>query len=381
MSDRAAGLYLHVPFCARICPYCDFAVRTGDAARRRRYVDHLLQEIELNAGYPLTFDTIYFGGGTPSSLDTDDLGRVLDALRARLTLAAEVRIFLEANPEDVTPRTTLAWRGLGIDTLSLGVQSLDAAALEFLGRTHAVETARRAVGLAQDAGFGTVSLDLIYGLPGQSASAWREELDRAVELGPQHLSCYQLTIHKRTRFALLEKRGRLHPLPDDEQGSLFRLTHRHLDAAGYRGYEVSNFASSPEHRSLHNLKYWNHTPYLGFGPSAHSYHGDRRWWNLRKTDPWQEAVACGRKPIGESETLEATDLLLESLMLGFRTYAGVDLGSLGADRGIDLFAVNSELIERLVADELISIENERLRPTLRGLAVADSLAAGFELAH
>jgi oxygen-independent coproporphyrinogen-3 oxidase len=381
LNDRAAGLYLHVPFCARICPYCDFAVRTGDAARRRRFVDHLLQEIEMHAGYPLTFDTIYFGGGTPSSLDADDLGRALDTLRSRLTIGGPVRIFLEANPEDVTAGSAAVWRGLGIDTLSLGVQSLDAAALGFLGRTHTVDTARRAVGAALDAGFDTVSLDLIYGLPGQSASAWQDDLDRAVELGPHHLSCYQLTIHERTRFALLEKRGRLHPLPDDEQGSLFRLTHRHLDDAGFRGYEVSNFASSPEHRSLHNLKYWDHTPYLGFGPSAHSFHGDRRWWNLRKTDPWQEAVASGRKPIGESETLGASDLLLESLMLGFRTYAGVDLKSLGAERGIDLFAANAALIERLEADELISIEDGWLVPTLRGLSVADSLARGFELAR
>jgi len=266
------GIYLHVPFCSRVCPYCDFAVRTGDRPRRRRYVDHLLAEIELYAGYPIAFDTIYFGGGTPSSLDPEDLAEIVEALRARFRLADRTRIFLEANPEDVTAELVTALKRLGVGTLSLGVQSLDPAGLDFLGRRHGPDVARRSVALAREAGFSTVSIDLIYGLPGQSPTDWRREIDRALELEADHISCYQLTIHQGTRFGLLEKRGKLTQLSTDEQAELFLLTHRHLNASGMQGYEVSQFASSQEHHSRHNLKYWNHTPYLGLGPAAHSFH-------------------------------------------------------------------------------------------------------------
>ena len=374
-----AGLYLHVPFCARVCPYCDFAVRTGDRARRARYVDRLLAEIELYADYPVRFDTIYFGGGTPSSLAPEELARILEAVRGRLSCAERTWVFLEANPEDVSRESVGAFRQLGVDTLSLGVQSLDPAGLAFLGRRHDVADARRSVELAREAGFLTVSIDLIYGLPGQRPEDWRAEIDRALALEPQHVSCYQLTIHPDTRFGRLEQRGRLTQLPTDEQADLFRLAHRHLEAAGLSGYEVSQFARAPEHRSRHNLKYWDHTPYLGLGPSAHSFQADRRWWNLRRTDPWQAAIERGQRPVEGAETLGPRALALEALMTGLRTHAGVGLDRWKERFGSDLLGVNAPLIERLETAVLLKLERDRLVPTLDGLAVADGLAAQFEL--
>jgi oxygen-independent coproporphyrinogen-3 oxidase len=377
LSEPAAGLYLHIPFCSRICPYCDFAVRTGDAARRRRFVDHLVAEIELYRDCRWTFDTVYFGGGTPSMMADDDLGRILESALSRLRFAEGTRTYLEANPEDVTGPSLEAWRRLGVDTLSLGVQSLDATGLEVLGRSHTVEDAARAVSLSLDAGFRTVSVDLIYGRPGQSTPEWQRELDWAVALEPDHVTCYQLTIHDRTRFGLLEKRGKLSQLSNEAQADLFRLTHRQLEAAGYRGYEVSQFAKDSVHRSRHNLKYWDHTPYLGLGPSAHSFDGRRRWWNLRRSDAWQEQVARSSRPIEASETLDDRALALESLMLGFRTHAGVDTRRVRERWGIDLAGSNSTLIERLESEGRISVADGRLVPTLEGLAVADSLALMF----
>jgi len=378
VSEEPAGLYFHIPFCSRICPYCDFAVRTGDRARRRRFVDHLLAEIELHDGQALRFDTIYFGGGTPSSLLPEEIGRILDAVRRRFRFENDVRIFVEVNPEDVTAETAAAWRGLGVNTLSLGIQALNADGLKFLGRLHDVDQARHSVDLVQDAGFDTVAIDLIYGLPGQTASDWRAELDRALALPAQHFSCYQLTIHPRTRFSLLEKRGELTQLPEDEQGELFRLTHRHLNEAGMQGYEVSQFARAPEHRSRHNLKYWTHTPYLGLGPAAHSFHQRRRWWNHRRTSPWQEAVLQGVLPVEGEERLDTRALILEVLMTGFRTYAGVDLSGLRSRWGVDLQATDPALIHRLRSEGLISRADDRLIPTLEGLAVADSIALMFD---
>jgi oxygen-independent coproporphyrinogen-3 oxidase len=379
VSEELAGLYLHVPFCARVCPYCDFAVRTGDAARRKRYVDHLLAEIELYADSPLCFDTIYFGGGTPSSLEPEDLARIVDTLRARLRFADETRTFIEVNPEDVSPGTTAAWKQLGVDTISLGIQSLDRDRLSFLGRQHGPDDVRGSIETARSTGFQTVSIDLIYGMPDQTPADWRVELDRALELEPDHISCYQLTIHQRTRFGLLEKRGKLTQLPSDEQADLFELTHRHLNGAGLQGYEVSQFAVSPEHHSRHNIKYWNHTPYLGLGPSAHSFDGRRRWWNIRRTDSWQSRIREERRPVESFETLDKQALVLESLMMGFRTYAGVDLARVSSRWGVDLVAANRPLIERLQTQGLLRLDRDRLVPTLGGLAVADSLASQFVL--
>jgi oxygen-independent coproporphyrinogen-3 oxidase len=372
LSESPAGLYLHIPFCARVCPYCDFAVRTGDRERRRRFADHLVAEIELYAAHQRAFDTIYFGGGTPSHLEVDELGRIVEAVRRRMRLEADTRIFLEANPEDATEANVAGWRALGVDTLSLGLQSMRREGLEFLGRRHGVEAGREAVRLAREAGFRTVSIDLIYGRPGQTAEGWRAELALALELGADHISCYQLTIHQRTRFALLEKRGQLTQLAGDAQGELFELTHRLLNDAGMQGYEVSQFAASPQHRSRHNMKYWDHTPYLGLGPSAHSFDADERWWNLRRSDPWQDAIAAGRRPVEERESLDERALALEALMTGLRTYAGVELRGRLRDG-------NAALIERMEAQGLLKLEGDRLLPTLAGLAVADSLAASFDL--
>lgn len=376
---QPAGLYLHVPFCARICPYCDFAVRTGGRERRRAFVDHLLTEIDLHADCPLCFDTVYFGGGTPSCLEADDLERIIHRVRARLHTAADTQIFLEANPEDVSRESVAAWRRLGVGTLSLGIQSLNREGLEFLGRLHDPEAAERSVSLSREAGFGTVSIDLIYGLPGQSAADWKDNLDRALALQPDHMSCYQLTIHPGTRFGAMEKRGKLTQQSSDAQGELFRLTHRHLNAAGMQGYEVSQFAAAPEHRSRHNQKYWDHSPYLGLGPSAHSHTDGRRWWNFRKTSTWQQKVGEGVRPVEETETLDALALTLEAMMTGLRTYAGVDLEQIRRRWGVDLRATNVDHIHRLVAQGLVTVEGDRLTPTPDGLAVADSLAQHFDL--
>lgn len=407
------GLYLHLPFCSAICPYCDFAVLTGDGARKRRFVESLVREMELVAASaePSTpsdepgglapfagMDTIYFGGGTPSAHSAEEIASILEAARRLLPLAASPRLCFEANPEDVTPASALSWRSLGVEFLSLGIQSFDDAALRFLGRRHDSASARRAVGTVRDAGIPLVSIDLIYGLPGQTLEAWRSTLEAAVALAPDHLSCYQLTFHEGTPFGFRLERGQMAELPEEGQAEMFELTHRFLADAGYPGYEVSNFARSPAQRSPHNPKYWDHTPYLGLGPSAHSFDGARRWWNERKLGPWEAKVSAGERPLGGSETLTLEDLALETLMLGLRTAEGVDLGRFQARFGFDLRERNEPLVERLVAEGLLfptvpevlgasdapsdaslTRPGPALVPTLAGWAVADSLARAFEI--
>jgi oxygen-independent coproporphyrinogen III oxidase len=391
----APGLYVHIPFCSEICPYCDFSVLKAGVPARKRFVEHLIAEVPLAAREwkdPRPFDTVYFGGGTPSLLPAEDLGRVLGACRSHLAFATSPWIFLEANPEDVTPDACAAWRALGVRTLSLGVQAFSDDALRFLGRRHSGQQARAAVVTAQAAGFDTVSVDLIFGLPGQTAEAWERELAAAVALGPGHLSCYQLTIHPRTPFGVAAKRGQLSEMPEGGQALLFELTHRFLADAGYSAYEVSNFARGREHESRHNRKYWDHTPYLGLGPSAHSLGvadsnarpSARRWWNDPGTPRWESRVASGERPVEAEESLGPKELATEAVMLGLRTTAGIDLDRFTARYGVDLLAANDALVARLAAEEHIVVREgpdggRLLAPTASGLAVADGMASAFDV--
>ena len=388
------GLYLHIPFCSAICPYCDFSVMSAASPARQRFASRLTAEVSLAAPAwrdPRPFDTVYFGGGTPSQLPREDFARVLDACRTHLAFAAPAPwVFLEANPEDVTREACAAWRGLGVRTLSLGVQSFSDDALRFLGRRHTGREARAAVETALAAGFDTVSIDLIFGLRGQTANDWQRELTTGVGLAPQHLSCYQLTIHPGTRFGVQARHGQLSELPEDDQAALFELTHRFLANAGWPAYEVSNFARGPVHQSRHNRKYWDHTPYLGLGPSAHSLAAPdasspaRRWWNERGTPRWEKRVAAGDRPIEAQELLGPKELAAEALFLGLRTTAGIDLSGLRARYGVDLLAANDTLVARLVDEGRLVVRGDAeggpwLVPTLSGLAVADGLAAAFDL--
>ena len=375
----AAGLYLHCPFCSVVCPYCDFAVLTGRPDKRRRFAEALVREIELRADAPFSFDTVYFGGGTPTAQAPEELASILEAARRHLSVAPEALVSLEANPEDVSAESLAVWRELGAGTLSLGVQSFDDDALRLLGRRHSAEQARRAVELALGAGFETVSVDLIFALPGRDEASWFRELEAAAELGSQHVSCYQLTFHEGTPFHAKRERGELVEPGEPEQARLFRLTHERLAAHGLEAYEVSNFARGEQHRSRHNRKYWRHEPYLGLGPSAHSFDGRRRWWNERELKDWQAAVEGGELPTAGEESLAPEQLALEALMLGLRTTEGIDFGRIRERTGRDLLGANRELIERLESEGLARLVEARLQPTLDGLAVADSLAALFRL--
>ena len=376
-ADSRAGLYIHVPFCTSVCPYCDFAVTIAGKERRRSWVEGVVREAEMYLDIGLGFDTVYLGGGTPSSLTTEQLVRVFDGLRGHLKVDRQAELFLEANPEDVSRDSVAAWRELGVQFVSLGVQSFDDADLAFLGRRHSAADARRAVEILGEAGFRTVSVDLIYGLEGRSENHWRRQLEFSLDLGVDHLSCYQLTVHEETVLGRRVAVGGMTELGDEDLSKLFFITHELLADSGFEGYEVSNFSSAPEHRSRHNQKYWDHAPYLGLGPSAHSFAGGRRWWNQRKVRLWQNSLTQGTLPVDGEERPSFEQLVLEALMLGFRTTSGVDVERLRGDFGIDLLAKNEDVVDQLRTSGHIVVDGSRLRPTLSGLAIADTLARSF----
>ncbi len=401
--NAAPGLYIHVPFCTRVCPYCDFAVQTGGPKKRQAYVQSLWGEIHgwgngegaaatagaggdsVAAAGPRwkveqPFDTIYLGGGTPSSLSAAALEQILATVREVLSIDDDASITLEANPEDVDDASLDTWHRLGVSRLSLGVQSFDADGLTLLGRSHTPTQATAAIERSMSAGF-RVSVDLIFAVPDQSTASWSATLQRTVDLQPHHISCYELTVHERTRFYRARARGEFAEIADADKAAQFFVTHRFLADAGYPAYEVSNFARRPELRSRHNAKYWDHTPYLGLGPSAHSFDGDnKRWWNERRLSDWQTAVDAGGGATCEEETLRPEQLVLEALALGLRTTAGLDLERLEGRYGIDLRPANVALIDNLIGRGLLEgSAGSRLTPTLEGLAVADTLAATFTI--
>jgi len=385
----AAGIYVHLPFCASICPYCDFAVLKGRPDERASYVETLVREIRLCSSTvwpdfsgPETtpvFDTLYLGGGTPSLLSHSELEAILRELHDQFEVAADPWIAMEVNPEDATRSNLAAWKQLGVQYLSLGVQAFDREALHLLGRRHDPAQAERSVALAKEAGFHTVSIDLIYCRPGQTVAGWRQELERVLELMPDHVSCYALTVEPGTPFARQRQRGKLVELSEALQADLFFTTHRTLAGHGYQAYEVSNFTRQNRHRSRHNQKYWSRRPYLGLGLSAHSFAGTSRWWNHRHIGPYRRAVDGGQRPILEHEGLDDRQLCLEAIALGLRTRAGVDLDDFPGDLGLEVWTRNRPLIRHWVETGLIDADRHGLRPSLEGMALADALTRQLEI--
>jgi oxygen-independent coproporphyrinogen-3 oxidase len=369
-SGSLPGLYVHVPFCKTKCPYCDFySITSGTPVER--WLEALAGEAALYRGLFGTFDTLYVGGGTPSLLRESETARLFEILAAVFDFAAGSETTIEANPDDVTSRALANWRELGVNRVSLGVQSFDDDALRFLRRRHDAARAREALSLLREAGFSNIGVDLIYGFEGQSIDLWRGTLERALEYRPEHLSCYQMTIERSTEFGAMLAAGSLAAIDEDTQRAFFMETSAILTARGYVHYEVSNFARGEELLSRHNQKYWSRLPYLGLGPSAHSFRDGKRWWNMRSVEAYCRLLERGESPIDDSETLGDEEVALETLSLGFRTRNGVPLDALRRFPGWE------RTLNTLVEEELVTIANGRAAPTAGGFCVADRLAAAF----
>jgi oxygen-independent coproporphyrinogen-3 oxidase len=359
----AAGLYIHVPFCASKCPYCDFfSVAGTDMADA--WCAAVRRELELYRERFPRFDTVYLGGGTPSLLSNAQLGSLMDHLRSTVPIDAAAECTIEVNPDDVTGEKAHALRALGFNRLSIGVQSFDEPVLRFLQRRHTAAQSCAAVEHAAAAGFDSISLDLMFGLPGQD---WEAELAQSLAFQPGHLSCYQLTIKPGTPFHLLQQSGGLEIASEEKLVQLFMLTDAILEDAGYAHYEVSNFACGTVHEARHNSRYWQHLPYLGLGPSAHSFDGCTRWWN---TDSLAKYYSLAEdSPVVGRETLSHAQLRLERLMLGMRTQRGVALADVHANR---------DVLARLESAGLVVVRDGRIIPTARGMLFADRLPLVLE---
>jgi putative oxygen-independent coproporphyrinogen III oxidase len=376
LLTTAPGLYIHIPFCKSKCPYCDFySITTTDQIEA--FVSALEAEARLYRDQFPAFDSLFLGGGTPSWLGEAQIAGLMKNLRRHFTFGPDSEITLEANPDDVTPEKLAIWRDLGINRLSLGVQSLDEAELRFLGRRHTARQAATAIELIRAAGFANLGLDLMYGLPGQTTDPWLQTLEKAMGFNPEHLSCYQLTVEAgetttlRTPLARRMARGEI-SLPDAEtQREFFLLTASFLTARGYRHYEVANFAREEHYVCRHNVKYWTRTPYLGLGPAAHSFKAGRRWWNIASVADYGASLNAGQPPVAGEESLTPDQIRLERLCLGFRTREGVSLATIREHPGGDA------IVATLTQAGLVRVEGDRVMATASGLVVADRLPLWF----
>ncbi len=373
MIQKLPGLYVHIPFCRSKCPYCNFFSITS-LTEKPGFFLALFREMDMYRHVFTHFDTVYIGGGTPSVLGMGEMEELLSRIRRCFTITGDAEITMEVNPADVDLHYLKSLKHLGINRLNIGIQSLDENILKFLGRRHSPEQGVSAIEEAREAGFSNVGIDLVYAVPGQDLKSWMKSLKATISMDVEHVSCYQLSLETGTAMKGRHLSGEFAMPDDDLQRDFFINTSAMLETAGYVHYEVSNFAKSMELASRHNQKYWDHTPYLGLGPSAHSFRENRRWWNRSSVERYIQEAHEGKQPVEFMETLNPDQLCLEGLFLGLRTREGIHMQNFSKKHPSHNWAEKREILAKLKEEGLIEVEDGYLRPTRQGLAVADSLA-------
>jgi oxygen-independent coproporphyrinogen-3 oxidase len=373
-----AGIYLHIPFCKQACHYCDFHFSTNTKLRKD-VVEAISKEIKIQEDYLLgdTIETIYFGGGTPSLLLKDELKYLLDTISSNYEVSTTAEITLEANPDDLTKDKLDQLSSLGVNRLSIGVQSFDDSHLTFLNRAHTSTEALSCIENARNVGINNISIDLIYAIPSDDHSIWEKDLKQALALKPDHISSYCLTIENKTAFGNWLKQGKIAPISDEYAAQQFEILTEVLDRNGYEQYEVSNFCL-PQQYSKHNSNYWKQEKYLGVGPSAHSYNGINRQYNISNNKRYVEEIGKGITPFTLDE-LDREDHINEYLLTTLRTKWGVNLNKLKKKHNDDLLERHREYIDDLIEQELAVLDKENLTLTNKGKLFADKIASDLFL--
>ncbi|MES2628568.1 MAG: radical SAM family heme chaperone HemW [Bacteroidota bacterium] len=374
-----AGIYIHIPFCKKACHYCDFHFSTN-LDNRAEMLKAILQEAKLRKDYLATkkVNTIYFGGGTPSLLNRDEIKTVIDRMRELFEVTEDAEITLEANPDDLTSLAVLQdYRSAGINRLSIGIQSFYDEHLTWMNRAHNAAQAESSVKLAQEAGFDNITVDLIYGIPNMTNEQWLTNLDKALALNIQHLSAYCLTVEERTVLHKMMKEGKAKEAPDDDVEWQVDTLVDKLEEKGIERYEISNFAI-PGKESRHNSAYWEGAWYLGLGPSAHSFNGSSREWNVSNNAIYIKQVAQG-EGIADTEPIDETTAYNEYIMTRLRTSKGINLQEVKKQFAIDLKVDFEEEIAFMIEDEEATLEDGVLKLTHLGRFFADGLAASLFL--
>jgi oxygen-independent coproporphyrinogen-3 oxidase len=376
--DRPRALYVHVPFCARVCPYCSFNVTSRfDAGSTDRFLDAVERELAgLGPPGPIPLQTLYLGGGTPTVLDPTRLERLLAILGRRADPETLIEWTVETNPDSMTAEKASALEEAGVTRVSIGAQSLQPRFLAKLGRTHAPDDVRRCLDLLRKAGIGQINVDLMYGLPGQSLEDWMRDVESALDLDPDHLSLYELTFDAGTPFTKQKVRGRIVQAEDSLAVGMFHAARERLSRSGIEWYEISNFAK-PGCESEHNRTYWRNDPYFGVGPGAFGCVDGERTTNANDVSEWCRMVETTGAGVAVREPLSARDTFVETLAAGLRTREGVDLRALRERTGIDVLESHRSVLEGLGKRGLAEWTAERLRLLLPGVLLLDSVLLDF----
>lgn len=367
-----AGIYIHIPFCKQACTYCDFHFSTTFDKYRSALIEAILQELEQRKDYldSERIETIYFGGGTPSLLIGLELKSILSKINSIYNVDDYAEITLEANPDDISIERLQEWKKLGVNRLSIGLQSFLQSDLDWMNRAHTAEESENAVKLAKEFGF-SLTVDLIYGLPERSLEEWKSNIDKLISLAPNHISAYCLTVENKTVLSNWVEKGKIDPASEDEQAEQFLLLLEVLEKAGYQQYEISNFAKEGEY-SKHNSNYWKGVSYLGVGPSAHSFNGESRRWNVANNRKYIDGVAS-TKEYSESEILTPKDRFNEAVMTGLRTIWGVNMDDLRWHHCTNKLFDNR--LEEFKNEGLLEINKSNIILTKKGKLQADYIAS------
>ncbi len=367
-----AGVYIHIPFCKQACHYCDFHFSTN-LTSRNEMVKAIALELDARKDYlqdPI--ETIYFGGGTPSLLSKDEIQSLLKSIYKSFNISADVEITLEANPEDLTSMYSIDMCQLGINRLSIGIQTFDNERLRWMNRIHSSDQSREAVQNARDAGFKNISLDLIYAIPDHNQTDWEKDLKNIIGINPEHISLYGLTIEDRTVFGKWEQENKLIQVQEDDAAKQYLFAIEYLKDAGYMQYEVSNFSKKGFH-SKHNNAYWNDIPYLGVGPGAHSFDGTSRRFNIRNNAKYMKAIAAN-SIYWEEEVLSDLQLINEKILTQLRTIQGINLEQLNRQLETNLEILHKDFLTEMESKGLLNLADGYLKLTPEGFLVADEVA-------
>lgn len=390
-EERSAGIYIHIPFCRQACHYCDFHFSTS-LKKKTELVDCLVKELELRKTElkHQTVATIYFGGGTPSLLSCEELQRIIDAVYNNYTVTQHPEITLEANPDDLMPMQTEEengmevgkghalvyqnYKNIGINRLSIGIQSFFERDLKLMNRAHNAQEAKQCLSEATKH-FNNISIDLIYGIPGLSDKDWIENIETVLSFNVPHISCYALTVEPKTALEVFIKKGKIKEVSDSAAQRQFHILMEKLQTAGFVHYELSNFGK-PDYFSKNNSAYWLGKPYLGIGPSAHSFNGKSRSWNVKNNAKYIKSIRQGLLP-AEIEMLSVTDRYNEYIMTGLRTIWGVSLGKIETEFGKDLKNYLLKQSEIYLKEDLLYIEDNKLLTTNKGKFLIDGISASL----
>jgi oxygen-independent coproporphyrinogen-3 oxidase len=369
-----AGIYVHIPFCKKACHYCNFHFSVS-LKIKNDFIAALLKEIALQKNYLQneTIQSIYFGGGTPSILEKEDLQQICDALYTNFDIATAAEITLEANPDDIGTEKLADWKKTAINRLSIGIQSFFEEDLQWMNRAHNALQAKDCITLAQASGFNNLSIDLIYGTPGLTDDKWKQNVDAALALNIPHLSCYALTVEPGTALQKMIAQHKKEDVDTDKQARHFILLMDWLEQAGFEHYEISNFAK-PGHRSIHNSSYWQGKKYLGLGPSAHSFDGTKRQWNIANNPLYIQSLNNNKVPF-EEEILTGRQRLNEYIMTSLRTMEGLDLAYIKTNFGIVVSEQLQKNSDKFITGEKLLLNNQLLQLTREGKLFADGIAA------